>query len=118
LGYCAGERAGYTWVQAQEACPTGSRLPTREELTGVLEGCEGTVLRGEPGMCRPCQESEVCRAMFSVHDGDFWTSSVTADGLRVFAVSLERGTLMIEGKDARHPVRCVKAAEPAAVLPR
>ncbi len=69
----------YNWDEVKIACPSGFRLPSRQEMINLLDDCDSSVLSGDQGSCSSCYESEVCNAMFGnamSSERDYWTSAI------------------------------------------
>lgn len=55
----------------------GWRLPTLDELTGLLDNCDQNVQDTFPGYCDACDASTQCNSMFATNIGDdFWSSTL------------------------------------------
>lgn len=108
-GGCSGMPDRLNWKAAAEACPPGSRLPTRDELVSLLEGCDRLVGRGENGYCEGCSDSEDCKAMFespTIRRGAYWSSTVHDDEAAHF-VSFKQGQVARTVKGNQFEVLCV-----------
>jgi TolB-like protein len=60
---CDGKATEMNWGAAKRACPSGYRLPTKDELMALL--VEG----------KPCRDSPVCGSMFGHDRGWYWSAS-------------------------------------------
>jgi hypothetical protein len=60
---CAGEALELTWEEAPDACPAPFRLPTRDELIGLFDGCEENE-DTSTWVCSPCFDSAFCDSAF------------------------------------------------------
>lgn len=107
---CPGLVYRMNWEEAMAACPSGMRLPTREELADLLEGCDLLVQKGEPGKCSGCSESEACSTTFpspAIRRGAFWTSTV--EGNSAFYVSFRTGNVSrTSNKSTSFSALCVR----------
>jgi hypothetical protein len=73
---CSGVAKVMNWHAAKGACPSGYRLPTRQEFIDLLGGCDGKVMRGKTGYCTKCSESGTCNSMFPSQLNTYWSSSL------------------------------------------
>ena len=78
---CSGSKKKMSWNSAKSACPSGYRLPTRQEFVDLLGGCDSEVRRGKYGDCNKCSESSNCSSMFASDTGWYWSSSPGDDYL-------------------------------------
>jgi hypothetical protein len=105
---CSGEGKEMSWSEAESACPSGYRLPTRQEFVDLLGGCDSDVLSGKFGYCKRC-ESGNCRSMFPSDTRWYWSSSPHGDSYAWNAFfgngSVNRGGV---GYDISN-VRCVRS---------
>jgi hypothetical protein len=60
---CAGEALEVTWDEAKDACPEPFRLPTNEELFGLLGDCVENATTGA-WVCSTCFDSAFCDSAF------------------------------------------------------
>jgi hypothetical protein len=51
-------------------------LPSRDDFTGLLGGCDGDVTSWHNGYCDPCADSATCGALFGADAGWYWSSSL------------------------------------------
>jgi hypothetical protein len=72
---CTGDRKEMNWNAAKSACPSGYRLPSRQEFVDLLGGCDSDVTSGGSGNCKNCSESGNCSGMFPSDTGWYWSSS-------------------------------------------
>jgi hypothetical protein len=52
------------WQEAQSGCPNGWRLPTRDELMGLLGNCDNLDTDDDQVQCDACFESEFCTEVY------------------------------------------------------
>ena len=72
---CTGRTRSMSWSEALKACPVGYRLPTKQELVLLLDGCNSGVKSGRGGRCNSCEDSSKCSSMFGEDTGDYWSST-------------------------------------------
>jgi hypothetical protein len=51
-------------------------LPSRDDFTGLLGGCDGDVTSWHNGYCSPCADSASCGALFGADAGWYWSSTI------------------------------------------
>ncbi len=91
---CIGSPKAVAFDVANASCPSGWRLPTRQEVMRLLGGCARNMIaqpairvatdpsallaiaREQDGQCAPCATDSRCGSMFSADRGEYWTSSV------------------------------------------
>ena len=100
---CKGKARVLNWESAQNACPTGYRIASSEDLLALLD-CDSDSFH--PGNCQPCGQSAACKRLFGDDRASYWTSGTQGDDGIV--VGLHVGIAEPEGKDFGHAVRCVK----------
>ncbi|MCK9463736.1 MAG: DUF1566 domain-containing protein [Proteobacteria bacterium] len=76
---CIREAMQMDWNAAMHACPSGYRLPTRQEFIDLLGGCDSDVGNEKSGNCKKCGLSDSCNRMFEFKTGLFWSSSTDDD---------------------------------------
>ncbi|MFC1610294.1 DUF1566 domain-containing protein [Myxococcota bacterium] len=121
---CQGTAREMTWDVAQKACPSGYRVPTRDEYLALLGGCESKVMAGRFGKCNHCSKSHTCSSMFGQDEGYYWTSSSYADiagfawvsNFRPGSVFAKHQAYVIAKTDTCM-VRCVRLSAPTALPP-
>jgi hypothetical protein len=104
---CIGSVSTFDWNTALSACPSGYRLPTRQELIDLLGGCDNAVKSGNEGTCKPCRESIVCNAMFPEDENWYW-SSTQFDATSAWYTAFYGGRVYRNPKTAQDYVRCVR----------
>ncbi|HUT77102.1 MAG TPA: hypothetical protein VM285_05415 [Polyangia bacterium] len=62
-GECAGDALEVTWDEAEDACPEPFRLPTHEELIGLLGDCVENA-DTSTWICSTCFDSPFCDSAF------------------------------------------------------
>ncbi len=103
---CAGKAKTFDWDGAMKACPSGYRLPSREEFVFLLDRCDSLVKKGGSGKCKSCAKSKKCRSLFGADSGWYWTStSFTHSAWYVF---FGNGNVFSFAKDRKDIVRCVR----------
>jgi hypothetical protein len=106
---CSGRARKMTWHKAKSACPSGYRLPTRQEFVNLLGGCESDVLSGGVGPCNKCSASSNCSSIFISNTDWHWSSSSNAsNGDYAWYVSFDFGYVYSYGKDLNAYARCVR----------
>ena len=106
----------YKWQEARDYCDdldlaghTAWYLPTWNDFTKLLGGCDSDVMSGEWGYCNSCEENETCSALFgSDSDWDTLWSSSPEDSDHAWAVSLEKGYVSFYDVSDYIRVRCVR----------
>lgn len=59
------EAVTYEWEEAKTACPDPYRLPTIQEIAGLLGNCDDLVVdENTPCHCDPCPDSGDCDAIY------------------------------------------------------
>jgi len=97
-----GDAVGLTHDEAAAACPDDARLPTMEEIMGLLGGCEDGIdlAVDTPYHCAACQDSAACDAVYPGVDelGPFsyeilhWSSTELNDS-RMWWINFQSGLL-------------------------
>jgi len=108
---CQGEMTALDWKQARKACPSGFRLPSKDELTALLGRCDRNVREGKSGKCSNCPSSRGCSAMFGGDKGFYWSSSSAADPDEAWYAYFDDGRVSSGGKDETYYVRCVGSGQ-------
>ncbi len=109
---CVGSAAKLDWRAARTSCPSGFRLPTRQEIVDLLGACDDAVRSGQSGYCRACDAGDTCRAMFTPDSGVYWVASPLDDS-RAWRTGFGDGRLSIWYLlDEEYSVRCVSSGEP------
>ena len=118
---CEGEAERMTWNKATNACPSGYRLPTREELVSLLDALsyaeQQEITRPwDWEFYRTCPKSGMCSSMFGKDDlGHYWSSSSHAtDSSEAWSVYFFSGVVSHNAKDDDREdylceVRCVRS---------
>jgi len=109
---CPGLPYRVTWDEAPDHCPTGTRLPTKDELAALLGGCDELVRAGEGGTCATCDASPTCTAAFvspSVRSAAYWTSTVSGDAAAWY-VSFKEGQIRHTMRGNQFSVLCKSEA--------
>jgi hypothetical protein len=110
---CDGMPARVVWDAALEACPTGWRTATRDELAALLEDCDPGVANVGTGDCKPCKQSAVCNTLFgagSIAWGAYWTET-PFDDKSAHYVSFKQGQVRRTYKKNHFEVLCVRLIE-------
>lgn len=95
------------WNAAKSACPSGYRLPTRQEFVDLLGGCDSDVRSGMYGKCSKCSESSNCSGMFTSKTDWYWSSS--PDGSNgAWCVGFDVGYVGVVNINVVHDVRCMR----------
>ena len=106
---CEGKASKMNWKKAMNACPSGYRLPTREEFVSLLGGCDADVRGGGKGDCNECAKSSRCSSMSGEDDWYYWSSSsYAADSSFAWVVRFGNGRVFDGAKDDVDHVRCVR----------
>jgi hypothetical protein len=105
---CTGKKKVIRWQAAKQACPSGYRLPTRQELVDLLGGCNGDVHSGKGGYCNKCSESSNCSRMFPSDTDWYWSSSPYDDDLAWYA-NFDDGSVDWGINVFASDVRCVRS---------
>jgi hypothetical protein len=91
-----------TYAEAAVACPGGYRLPTIEEILGLLGNCMIDLAVNEPGACDACPASAACDAIYPGLDAysylapeiSHWSSTELATTTaRVWWVNFQSGAV-------------------------
>ncbi len=107
---CEGIEKWMDWHEANNACPSGYRLPTRQELVSLLGGCDAKVRSGGGGYCNKCAESSRCSSMFGQDEGCYWlSSSYAAASSSAWRAAFDSGLLVYGVKDGVINFRCVRS---------
>jgi hypothetical protein len=104
---CNGNTTKLKWTDATSSCPSGYRLPTREEFVDLLSGCNGDVYQGKAGKCRKCAGSEICRSLFASDTGWYWASTAAGPTYSWFAFFSD-GRIDLDRVANFSNVRCVR----------
>ena len=102
----------WNWDEANAYCAikgTGWRLPTKEEMTDLLGGCEASVESGGFGFCNTCEDSPECFDLFGVVEQLYWSSTLVKTNY-YFYVSFLSGKVDLTAVWGSRSVRCVKEA--------
>jgi hypothetical protein len=118
-GACAwegGEAVGLSYDEAAAACPGGYRLPTIDEIMGLLGNCD-TIDTGVDGtgFCDPCPTSAACNAVYPGVDalGSYsyeiihW-SSTELNSSTVWWSNFKTGLIEAKIKDMNGTAVCVR----------
>ena len=105
---CSGEAKTMTWNAAKSACPSGYRLPTRQEFVDLLGDCDSNVRSGKYGYCKKCSASSSCSSMFLSDTGWYWSSSPDDDSL-AWPVLFSSGVVLSYAIGHDSYVRCVRS---------
>jgi hypothetical protein len=106
---CAGSAERRSFADIVDACPSGYRVPNRDDLVSLLGGCEDDVRRGKYGDCSSCEDSGTCAAMFELEDSLFW-SRTPSEGSSGYAwyVDLDGGRISTQFVKNRYRVLCLR----------
>jgi hypothetical protein len=99
-----------TWEQAQTSCPDGFRVPTIEEMMGVLGPCESwaTIEANGEGDCQACSLASKCQELFGVDGKLYWTATEDAvDSLLAWSAWFNVGLVASQDRTITYYVRCV-----------
>jgi len=95
---CEGDARRMSWHDAGNACPSGYRLPTRQEFVSLLGGKENS-----------CSKSSKCSSMFGGDRRSYWSSSsYAADSSHAWGVRFGNGRVDYYAKGNGRHVRCVR----------
>lgn len=104
----------YEWQKAMDYCDdldlaghTDWYLPSRDDLIGLLGGCDSNVMNEEFGYCDSCEEGETCSALFD-SDGDWHWSSSTYGSYRAWRIGFRFGYVDYYNVSSGKYVRCVR----------
>ncbi|MFO8073449.1 MAG: DUF1566 domain-containing protein, partial [Polyangia bacterium] len=108
----------HEWQKARDYCESLELaghddwyLPSREEIVGLLGGCDSDVGDGQAGFCDPCSESETCTALFEADLNAYWSSSQDVPGSdQAWSVYFDTGTVAQWYTQCAMVVRCVRPA--------
>jgi hypothetical protein len=109
---CVGEAQTAVWNDAIAACPSGFRVPTRDEFGELLECEESSTSCDECGLSVPCatmfwpDHEFFCDA--DSNRAYYTATEVGDDTDRVFTAHLASGDIGFSEKDQLHGVRCVR----------
>lgn len=103
---CAGSPTPTRWADAAGGCPASWRLPTRVELSSLLDGCSPGAT-DPAARCRSCSQSSLCSKLLGNGEGVTWT--IDAVGDRAHTVDLARGVSGSAPKSETAVVRCVRS---------
>lgn len=112
---CTGSTVQHNWDNAMNACPSGYRLPTREEFIQLLGDCDSEVTNGGEGPCDACHPSqpnpsETCINMFDSTTPNYWSSSVVATNTdRAWVADFGIGYISTSAKHFSNWARCVRS---------
>ena len=107
---CQGTPSKFRWNNAMSACPTGYRMPSREEFMTLLGHCDGNMKSGNHGSCSPCSRGD-CRRILGNDTLSYWTET-TENPMFSWKVSLDTGYVGIYGVGFELAVRCVRESIP------
>ena len=111
---CTGDAKTMSWNAVKSACPSGYRLPTRQEFVDLLGGCDNDVTSGKPGYCKKCSKSGNCGSMFPSYTNWYWSSSSYADDVSyAWFVYFTYGNVYSIDKSDSYYARCVRGGPPA-----
>ena len=122
----------YSWADAQKSCPTGWRLPTKEEVDdllklsnngvwGTFDGVEGVWLneggKEQEGLFLPAggfKDSSSDSILYQKTCGPYWTSTDYDDSFAFYLYLFANGGFTSLGdnhydKSYRFMIRCVKS---------
>ncbi len=112
-----GEVVALDFDEASVACPDGYRLPTIEEIMGLLGNCEEIdLVVNEPGFCDGCSASAACDAIYPgmdavdpySYDVLHWSSTAMNDS-RVWWANFQSGLIEARLKDTNGAAVCVRS---------
>jgi len=107
---CEGDAREMTWHDVGNACPSGYRLPTRQEFVSLLGGCDAKVRGRKWGYCNNCKKSGNCSSMFGRDLRYYWSSSsYAADSSLAWCVYFTSGDVDSADKANDANVRCVRS---------
>jgi hypothetical protein len=104
----------WEWLDARAQCPSGYRLPSRTEVVSLFSNCDLDVETSDSsGWYDPCEESDVCSALFDQLHSERWTSTRSPDTISDYYWSVDFGTgYVTESFDfEHHSVQCVRDAD-------
>ena len=115
---CMGDPLELTWDEAQDACYTGWRPPTRDELMALLGNCSEIDTDLNQANCDTCFASAVCDAIFPGIDElpDIsrlhlhWSSEEFDDANAWFA-RFKEGVVKPDSKTKSYTLHCVREAD-------
>ncbi len=103
---CIGNAKNMDWKAAKKSCPSGYRLPTKQEFIDLLGGCDSNALEKSLGYCNKCSLSSNCNSMFSSDSLWYWSSSY--HGEFVWGANFSSGKLYSFRMGGGDYVRCVR----------
>lgn len=117
VGSCAREAKLLSWDEAQTACPTGYRLPTKEELVKAV--CPGYTMTcasapytydvfGTSGPLPACSAAAPCKDMLKDDKGYRYWSATPHASPNAWAVAWGSAGSSAPNRAAKLPVRCVR----------
>lgn len=107
---CVEDLTNVNWSNAQSACPSGYRLPSRQEYVDLLGDCDGYVRKGEVGSCKMCSEGLPCMKMFTSDENWNWTSSPDGD-TSAWTARLSDGSIGSFPVGNGNAIRCVRSVQ-------
>jgi beta propeller repeat protein len=110
----------HEWQEARDYCESLELaghddwyLPSREEIVGLLGGCDSDVAAGQAGFCDPCSESGTCSGLFGADLNAYWSSSQEVPGSdQAWSFYFDTGTVAQWYTQCAMVVRCVRPAGP------
>jgi len=104
-----GTIATMTWDEAAEACPGGWRMPTAEEMLGLLDDCPTWEAIEDAGMgtCTNCPGSDVCSEIFPGDGQMYWTGTEHGSS-QAYSAWFNVGTISPRSKGTTYYVRCIE----------
>jgi hypothetical protein len=115
-----GETMSFTYDEAVAACPSGYRLPTIQEIMGLLGNCEEIDIAAsapEPGSCDTCPASTVCNGIYPGIDAYDWlapeivhwsSTGVTDNDSSVWSANFQSGLIEVKNKALGATAACVR----------
>jgi len=113
-----GEVVGLSYDEAAALCPAGYRLPTIQEIMGLLGNCEDIDLGlNETGFCDTCPVSTACNAIYPGMDAAdpysyeilHWSSTpMTGSDSRVWWANFKTGLIEAKLMDTNGAAVCVR----------
>ncbi len=105
---CSGTKQKMKWKAAKSTCPSGYRLPTRQEFVDLLGGCGSDVRSGEYGYCNKCSASRNCSSIFPFDTHCYWSSSPDG-GNFAWSANFISGYVGRDDVYNGYAVRCVRS---------
>jgi formylglycine-generating enzyme required for sulfatase activity len=103
---CAGDLETQLWDAALTVCPSGYRLPTKEEFMDLLGRCPPSC----PNYCEcdSCATSTTCADMFGSTNEWYWASD-SYDDSQAWTAWFQIGAISTRDKTSSSWVRCVRS---------